>query len=108
MGAIDRVEWSCVLCGRCVQNEQVELWICVKVCIKLEHSSAETIWVIQKAFGDNAMSAAQIKVWHKCLKDCWESVESDPHFGRPTTRTPENIEHVQVQSTKIGDWQCEN
>ena len=24
--------------------------------------------MIQKAFRDDAMSAAQIKVWHKCLK----------------------------------------
>ena len=25
--------------------------------------------MIQKAFGDDAMSAAQMKVWHKCFKD---------------------------------------
>ena len=29
--------------------EQVEQYICIKFCIKLEHSSAETIWMIQKA-----------------------------------------------------------
>ena len=34
--------------------------------------------MIQKAFGDGVMSAAQIKVWHKCFKDGQESVESDP------------------------------
>ena len=55
----------------------------------------ETIQVIQKAFGGGAMSAAQIKVWHKCFKDGQESVESDPHSGRPaTSRTPENVVHV--------------
>ena len=43
--------------------------ICIKFCVKLEHSSAETIWMIQKAFRDDAMNAVQIKVWHKHFKD---------------------------------------
>ena len=30
-------------------NEQVEQRICIKFCIMLEHSSVETIWLIQKA-----------------------------------------------------------
>ena len=38
--------------------------------------------MIQKAFRDDAMSAVQIKVWHKCFKDGQESVESDPCSGR--------------------------
>ena len=47
------------------------------------------------------MSAAQIKVWHKCFKDGQESVESDPCSGRPaTSRTPENVECVQVAINK--------
>ena len=34
--------------------EQVEQQICIKFCVKLEHSSVETIWMIQKvgATGD--------------------------------------------------------
>ena len=72
-------------------SEQVEQKICIKFCIKLEHSSAETIGMIQKAFWDDA---AQIKVWHKCFKNGQESVESNPCSGRPaTSRTPENVEH---------------
>ena len=47
------------------------------------------------------MSAAQIKVWHKLFKDGQESVENDPQSGRPTTsRTPENVEHVQAAINK--------
>ena len=30
-------------------TEQVEQWICIKFCVKPEHSSMETIWMIQKA-----------------------------------------------------------
>ena len=70
-------------------TEQVELQICIKFCIKLEYSSTETIRMIQKAFGDDAMSAAQIKVWYECFKDGQESVKSDPCSGRPAiSRTP--------------------
>ena len=57
--------------------------------------------MIQKAFADDTMSAAQIKAWHKCFKDGQESVESDPRSGRPaTSRTPENVEHVQAAINK--------
>ena len=43
-------------------TEQVEQQICIKFCIKLDHSPVQTIQMIQKALGDNAMSAAQISV----------------------------------------------
>ena len=55
----------------------------------------ETLQIILKAFRDDAMSAAQIKVWPRCFKDGQNSVESDPHSGRPATSgTPENAERV--------------
>ena len=74
-------------------TEQVELQICIKFCIKLEHASSETIQMMQKAFRDDAMSAAQIKVWHIRFKEGRELAESDPCSGRPvTSRTPENME----------------
>ena len=76
-------------------TEQVGQQISIKFCVKLEHSFMETIQMIQKAFGDNAMSAVQIKVWLKCFKDGQEFVESDPHSGRTaTSQTPENVERV--------------
>ena len=50
--------------------------------------------MIQKAFWDNAMSAVQIKVWHNTSDDR-ESVESDPHSGRPAiSRTPEKVKYL--------------
>ena len=55
-------------------TEQVPQQICIKFCIKLEQSSAETIWMIQKDFTGDATSTAQIKVWHKHFND-QESVE---------------------------------
>ena len=89
-------------------TEQVEQQICLKFCIKFVNCSEEIIWLVQEAFGDDAMSAVQINLWHKCFNDGRESVENDPHSGRPATRrTPENVEHVLnvygLQSTKISD-----
>ena len=66
--------------------------ICIKFCFKLGHSSTETIPMI-KAFGDDSMSEAQIKLWYRRFKDGHESVESDRRSGRPSTsRTPEDVE----------------
>ena len=51
--------------------------------------------MIKKAFGDDSMSEAQIKLWYQHLKDGWKSVESNPCSGRPaTSRIPENVECV--------------
>ena len=49
VGAVDTVEWACVLCGHRIQNDWVEQQICIKFCDKLEHSSTETVRMIQKA-----------------------------------------------------------
>jgi hypothetical protein len=57
-------------------TEQVEKEICIKFCLKLGHSFAETIPMIKKAFGDDSMSEAQIKLYRR-FKDGRESVESD-------------------------------
>ena len=57
--------------------------------------------MIQKAFGDDAVSAAQVQVRHKCFKDGQECVESDLCSGRSaTSRTPENVEYVRAAINK--------
>ena len=54
-----------------------------------------------KTFRDDAMSAAQIKVWHTRFKDGRESVESDPRSGRPAaSRTLESVERVRAAINK--------
>ena len=73
-------------------TEWVEQWVCIIFCVKLEHSTAETIGMIQKAFRDNAVTAVQVKVWQKCFRDGQEFVESGPCSGRPAaSRIPENV-----------------
>ena len=63
----------------------------------------ESIQIIQKALGDNAMSTVQISV-AQMLQRCSGTIESDPHSGGPaTSRTPENVEHAWAAINK--DWQ---
>ena len=84
-------------------TEPVQQQMCIRFHLKLEHFSVETIQMIQKTFRDDARSAAEIKVWHKCFKDGQESLESDSCSGRPaTSRTPENVERVWAAISK--DW----
>ena len=46
---VDATEWACGLCAIALKTtEPVEQWICIKLCVKLEHSSVETIEMIQK------------------------------------------------------------
>ena len=68
MGAVDAIEWACVLCGHRIQNDWVEQQICIKFCDKLEHSSTETVRMIQKAaaLGNWWLAASS---WH-CTCSC--------------------------------------
>jgi len=53
--------------------------------------------MIKKAFGDDSMSEAQIKLWYRRFKDGREPVESDRRSRRPSTsRTPKNVEIIQA------------
>ena len=65
MGAIDAIEWACVLCGHCIQNDWMN-WIGIKFCMKLEHSSAETIQMIQKAIDMGNWWLAASSQHHTC------------------------------------------
>lgn len=57
----------------------------------------QTIGMIMKAFRDDSVSEAQIKVWYQRVRDGRDPLESDRRSGRPaTSRTPENVKHVQA------------
>ena len=60
--------------------------------------------MIPKAFRDDAMSTAQIKVWHKCFKACQESVESD-HVpeGLQQTEHLRMLNVYRLQSAEVSD-----
>ena len=60
--------------------------------------------MIQKALGDDIMSAAQIKLWNKHFQDGRESVESDSHSERlQQAELLRMLNMYGLQSTKTGD-----
>ncbi|KAM5331177.1 uncharacterized protein AAES06_011532 isoform 1-T1 [Glossophaga mutica] len=66
----------------------------------------ETTRVIQEAFGDDARRAAQIKVWHRCIKDGGESAGSDPALEGPQqAEHPRTLNVCGLQSAETGDGQ---
>ena len=51
-----------------------EQWICIRLCVKLEHSSVETIWMIQNttAMGNWWLAASSWQWAHSCITSCAE------------------------------------
>jgi len=70
--------------------------VAIKFCCKVDFSATKTIELIQKAFGDAALSQTTIFEWHKQFREGRESVKDDKCSGRPTTsRTDDNIAAVE-------------
>ena len=58
-------------------------------------SATKTVELIQKAYGDAALSRTTIFEWHKRFREGRESVKDNERSGRPTTsRTDDNIAAV--------------
>ena len=133
MGVVDTIEWVHVLCGHHIKNNWVEQSICIKFCIKLVHSSTETIWMIQKttATGNwrSAASSQQricsritscTEFFGKTLNHPGDSALLPPRFGAlqllafpPTQITFEREETSdhrwdsgKYDRAADGDWNC--
>ena len=66
--------------------------VAIKFCCKVNFSATKTVELIQKAYGDAALSRTTIFEWHKRFREGRESVKEDERSGRPTTsRTDDNI-----------------
>ena len=74
MRVVVALEWACVLCGRHIQNDWVSRATnCVKLCVKLEHCSAETIQMIQKAMASSRQRT------HSCVMSLGEFIGESPN-----------------------------
>ena len=71
-------------------TDQVEQWMCIRLCIKLEHSSTETICMIQKAtaIGNSWLAASS----QQCTCSCIASLAE--FFGK-TSNYPGDLASLQ-------------
>jgi len=80
------------LCQCREMDVKEEQRVAIKVCCKVDFSAINTVELIQKAYGDAALSGTTILEWHKPFREGRESVKDDGRSGRPTTsRTDDNI-----------------
>lgn len=77
------------------EYKQLDQQSYMKFCLKLEHSSLETIQMIKRTFRVNSVSEARWNRGNRYFKEGRESVECGPCIGRLSTgRTPKNVEHM--------------
>jgi hypothetical protein len=69
--------------------------ICIKFCLKLNKSAAETHRMVKEDFGEQDLNQARTFEWFKRFKNGRESVDDRKHSGRSSAcTTPEMIAKV--------------
>ena len=70
-------------------NEQI---FAIKLCFKAGLSARETLLLVLKAYGNEALNRSNVFSWYSGFRDGRELVENDERDGRPkSTRTDVNI-----------------
>jgi len=69
--------------------------VAIKVCFKAGLSATETLVLVQKAYGNEALNRSNVFRWYSRSRDGRELVEDDERGGLPkSTRTEANIAAV--------------
>jgi hypothetical protein len=69
--------------------------VVIKFCFKAGLSATETLVLVQKAYGNDALNRSNVFRWYSRFRDRWELAEDDKRGGRPkSTRTEVNIAAV--------------
>ena len=79
----------------------------IKFCCKVNFLATKTVELIQKAYGDAALSRTTIFEWHKRFQEGRESVKDDKGSGLPTTsRTGDKIAANKMvkEDRKVTSW----
>jgi hypothetical protein len=59
--------------------------VCVIFCVKLGKSTAKTLEMLHKAFGEHSLSRTVVFEWHSHFRAGQVSVEDDERSVRPST-----------------------
>jgi hypothetical protein len=74
-----------------------EICYAIKFCVKLGQGATNTYDKIQKAFGNDSVSRAQVFLWRKDFVNGWKTVEDEPRSERPATViTSKNVDRVRA------------
>ena len=68
--------------------------VTIQFCCKVDFSATKTVELIQKAYGDAALSRTTIFEWKKLFREGRESVKFGERSGRPTSRTDDSVAAV--------------
>ena len=78
-----------------MEKRNLEQRCVIKFCVKPNENATETYKKLKRAYKEHALSRIQVFRWHKAFLDGRESVEDEPHSGRPcTSKTDENVTKV--------------
>ena len=66
-----------------LRKRNLEQRYAITFCVKLNENATETYEKLKRAYGEHAVSKAQVFRWHKAFLDGRESVKDEPRSGRP-------------------------
>ena len=82
-------------------DKNIERRICLKFCILNGISCAESLKILQKAYGESTLSKTCAYEWYCAFKSGRDVVENLPRSGRPSTSSTEvNIAKVKEMVTE--------
>jgi hypothetical protein len=79
-----------------METNNLEQSYAIKFYVQLQEGVTDTCAKIQKAFGNDSESRAQVFRWHKCFVNGRETVEDEPRSGHPARLCENKHEFVKI------------
>ena len=83
-------------------DKNIEQRICLKFCIANGISCAESLKMLQKAYGESTLSKTRVYEWYSEFKSGRDVVQDLPRSGQPSTSS------TQINIAKVTEMVTEN